>query len=112
MVACHLDNRPPWRGRRHAELVPQALHDQSRHAHRVELGQAAQPRIRAGAPRRLKREGEAKHSDRAGLLGGPARNTCARGSTACDERQSAQFSVAQVVDDRDPGNIELACRRG
>jgi len=111
MVACDLNNRPPSRWGRHAELVSQALHDQDRHAHRVELAQAARPSFPAGAARRLKRESEANHSHRTGFLRGPARHTCARGSTACHERQSPQLSVAQVVDDRDPGSIELACRR-
>jgi hypothetical protein len=111
MVASDLNNRPPPRRGRHAELVSQALHDQGRHAHRVELAQAARPCFPAGAARRLKRESEAKHSDRTGFLRGSARHTCARGSTACDERQSAQLSIAQVVDYRDPGSIELACRR-
>jgi len=112
MVARHLNNRPRWRDRRHAKTVSHALHDQCRHAHRVELGEPAWPDLRAGPARRLKREGEAEHPDGAGCLCGPARHSCTRGSTSCDKRQSAQLAVPQVVDHRDPGGVELVCWRG
>ena len=62
----HFDDLAALPGRRHAEAVALALHDEHGHLHRVELGQAVGRRRLALARRRLEREGEAQHGDRAG----------------------------------------------
>ena len=60
----------------------------------------------------MDREGEAQHAGGAGLRRGAAGHPRARGAPADHERQVAQRPAAQVLDDGDPGRVELARRRG
>ena len=76
---------------------------------RVELVEAARLRA-AGAARRLQREREAEHADRARRRGGAAGDARARRAAAGDEPQPAQLAAAQALDDRGPGRVELAPR--
>jgi hypothetical protein len=59
----------------------------------------------------MKREREAQHRDSTGLRCRPARNPCAGRATAGDQRDVPQLLLAQRVDHRQPGDIELVSRR-
>jgi DNA-binding MarR family transcriptional regulator len=97
-------------GRRHPEGIPRALDDQGREAHRIQLVETVLRRGPAGPARRLEREREAEHRDRARLLDGAARYARAQGPAADDERQPAQLALAEVVEHGDPGRVELTRR--
>ena len=93
------------------ERVPRALHDEHGHGHRLELRQPIGSR--GGTPRRLQREREAQHTHGADRLGRPAGDARSRRATAGDERQTRERARAKLLDDLDPGSVELVrrCRR-
>src|SRR5215212_4568283 len=90
-------------GRRHAERVAFPLDDERGHLDGVELVQA---RL-LGLARRVDRKGQAEDRPGPDVLGRPARHARASGTAAGEDGQL----VAEVLDDRDPGSVELAGRR-
>jgi hypothetical protein len=92
-------------GRRYPERIALALHDESRHAHRIELSQAALLRL-VCAPRWLERKGKTEHAHGASLLGCAAGNSTAHRTAARNDRQAGQSADGQLPDDRDPRCVE------
>ena len=92
---------------RHAERVRGALHHERRHGRRR---RARAARVFSGRPGGC--TGKARHSTPTAPVVGrrAARHPRARRAAADDERQVAQRARAQVLDDRDPGRVELARR--
>jgi hypothetical protein len=69
--------------------------------------------INTGARRWPKREGEAEDAGGAGLGRGAAGDTGAGRAAADEQRYAAQLLRMQLLDDGDPGGVELPCgRRG
>jgi 5'-3' exonuclease len=112
VVARNLHDRATRAGRRHAERVPVTLHDEHRQLDVVELVQATLGGRGPGAARRLQRERKAEHRHGTGFLRGPAGHARAQRAAADDQRQPAQLPAAEVIDDRRPGDVELARGRG
>jgi DNA-binding MarR family transcriptional regulator len=110
VVAGNLHDLAALSGRRHPEAIPCALDDQGRDAHGVQLVETVLRWGPAGPARRPEREREAEHRHRPCLLDGAARDACAQGPAADDDRQSAQRALAEVVEDGGPGRVELARR--
>ena len=81
-----------------------------RHRQHIELAEATLRRSRARAARRQEREGEAQHRHGAGRVGRAAGHPGAQGATAGDQGQPAQLARQELVDDGDPGGVELARR--
>ena len=108
MVAGHGDDLARRAGGRHPERIARPLDHERRDGDRVELGQSRLLR----AARRMDREGEAEHAGGAGLRRGAAGHARARRAPAGHERQVGQRPATQVLDDRDPGRVELGRRRG
>ena len=105
MVPRHDHDLSRRAGRRYPERITRALHDESRHAHRIELIQAALLRF-VCAPRWLERKGKAEHADGARLLGGAAGNSTAQRTAARNDRQAGQGACGKLPDDRDPRCVE------
>ena len=97
-------------GRRYPERITLALHDKSRHAHRIKLIQAALLRLVCAA-RWFERKGKAEHAHRARLLGCAAGNSTAHRTTARNDRQAGQGTGRQLPDDRDPRFVEYRWAR-
>ena len=76
----------------------------------LELGQTARPRL-AGAARWLERKGQAEHGDGAGRFRRAAGDARPQRAAADQERQTLELAGAQVLDDHEPGGVELP-RRG
>ena len=112
VVAWDLHHCATRRSGRNPEPVSLTLDDQRRGRYRVELFKTARRCRLPGAARRLKREGKAKHRNRADRLRCAAGHPGAQGSTADDERQHAQLTRAHVVDRRRPGGVEVVRRGG
>jgi hypothetical protein len=113
VVPRHLDNRAVRSGWWHPERVFLALDDQHRHPYLVELGEPARGGWARGPAGRLERERQAEHRDGTRGLRGTAGHPAAERPTADDQRQPAQLVRDQVLDDRDPGGVELVHgRRG
>ena len=96
---------PPWRGGRQAEGVRLPLDDEDGDFDTVELVEPALLRL----PRRVLREREAEHAGRARRRGGTARHPCARRAAAGDQREPGQLGRPEMLDDREPGGVELVC---
>jgi hypothetical protein len=93
------------RGLGAAERVALALHDQHGDGRRGELGKAVLLR----PARRVHGEREAQHAHRPARRGGAAGHARAGAAAAEQQRELA----AEVVDDRQPGRVELRSgRRG
>src|SRR5436190_10209968 len=109
VVALHQHDGAQLALGRNAEGIPCALHDERRHADRVEFGKAA----RLGSARRGQRVREAENAGRSGDGGGPAGDAGAGRAAADEQREIVQLDRAQVRDDRGPGGVELVrgCRR-
>ena len=112
MVPGHLDHDAALVGGRHAESVPCPLDDQHRDGHGIDLRETTRRRRAAGPARRLQRECETKHPDRARRRRCAASNARAGGPPAGEERQAVQLAREQVVDHRGPRSIELMRGRG
>ena len=110
MVPRHDHDLSRRAGRRYSERITLALHDKSRHAHRIELIQAALLRFVCAA-RWLERKGKAEHADGACLLGGAAGNSTAQRAAARNDRQADQGAGRQLSDDRDPRRVEYRWAR-
>ena len=99
-------------GRRDPERITLALHDKSRHAHRIELIQAGLLRL-VSAARWLERKSEAEHAHGARLPGCAAGNSTAHRAAARNDRQAVQGACRKLPDDRDPRCVEHRwARRG
>ena len=111
VVARHLHDLPQRPGGRHSERVSLPLHDQRRHAspRRARVAGSARERpivaeAAAGTRDRARRSRRSHPpSDRR-----PARPTSDRRRAAAGPRASGE----QLLDDRDPGDVELARGRG
>ena len=87
----------------HAKRISFALHHESRHLHGVELGLTRLLR----PTWRMQREGQTEHGGRAAVRHGSAGHTGPGRAAADDQGHATQFAVAQVLDDRPPGLVEL-----
>ena len=99
-------------GRRHAERVPLTLDDEGRHRHVVELVKPALDGLAGRAPRWLEWECETEHSGRSDRVRGPAGDPRTERPAADDQRQPVELVPGQVLDDGDPGGVELVPRCG
>ena len=106
VVAPHFDDGSRRAGRRHPERVARALHDEHGRGDGLELrkpiGTCSVP------PWRPQREREAEHTRRPDRRRRAARDARARRATAGDEREACERARAELLDDRDPGRVELA----
>ena len=107
MVAGHDDHGAIRPGRRQAERVPLTLDDEGRNRHVVELVEPALDGLAGRAPRWLEWECETEHSGRSDRVRGPAGDPRTERPAADDQRQPVELVPGQVLDDRNPGGVEL-----
>ena len=89
------DHRAKHPRGRDPESVSRTLHHEQRNRNRVELGQTTQRCGRAGAGRRLQREGEAEHADRTGRRRSAARHPRARRAPAARRAATPRSSPSR-----------------